>query len=390
MQNLFEEAHAIESDIVEWRRKLHRTPELGIDLPLTSAFVQRTLAEFGIPFTTSVNGSCVTALLGSGEKCILLRSDMDGLPIEEESGEPFAAENGRMHACGHDMHAAILLGAARLLKDRESELKGTVKLVFQPGEETFEGAQAAIDEGLLENPHVDAAYGMHVFGIQPLNTIGCNDGAPLGGVYGFRIVIKGHGGHGSMPETCVDPINAGVHIHLALQELIARETSAMDNAVLTIGKFQAGEASNVIPDSAVLEGTLRTFDMGVHDYLVGRIGEVVQGVAATYRAQASIEVLSDIPPLICDAETVATCKEAVKEALGGVSILDGLKAMGSEDFALIARRVPSAFFSLGAGVENPEERLPQHNPRIRFNEKALAQGAAAYAAAAMAWLEKNA
>ena len=296
--SLVKEAQTFADELAAWRHDLHRTPELGNDLPQTSAYIQARLAEMDIPFATLVDGSCVVGLVGAGATAaqgngvctdeqagtvVMLRGDMDALPVAEESGEPFASTNGCMHACGHDMHATALLGAARLLKAREAELvdaNATVKLLFQPGEETFEGARAAIADGLLENPRPQAAFAMHVNSQSPLGLVLYGSPA-LSGVYGFRITLQGKGGHGSSPEICIDPIAAGVHVHLALQELIAREVPAAKEVALTGGKFAGGQAANVIPDTCVLEGTLRGFDVELMAHLKTRIAEVVNGDATT-------------------------------------------------------------------------------------------------------------
>ena len=394
--NLADEARALSPELTRWRHELHRIPEISLELPKTSAFVQARLAEMGVPFRTLVGGSCVVALLGRGARdgadaagpCILLRADMDALPVAEESGEPFASTNGRMHACGHDLHATALLGAARLLKAREDELMrlgGTVKLVFQPGEETFLGARAALREGLLESPHVDAAFAAHVIAAMPQGIIAYGIRA-LSGVYGFRITLEGKGGHGSSPEACVDPITAGIHVHLALQELLAREVDAKSEVALTIGKFSGGTAANVIPDSCVLEGTMRVFDPELMGRLVERINELVQGVAATYRARATVETLNDVPPLVLDEGTVEASRGYVAAALPGQRQVGGAHNMASEDFALVSERVPSAYFMVGAGPDDPSERYPQHNPKIRFADDALPVQATAYAAVALGWL----
>ena len=406
--SLAAEAAGFLDDLAAWRHELHQMPELSNDLPRTSAFVQERLRELGVPFRTAVGGSCVIALIGRGAEAaaagdgtatdeqagptVLLRADMDALPVAEESGEPFAAANGRMHACGHDMHATALLGAARLLKEREGEVRalgGTVKLVFQPGEETFQGARAALADGLLESPHVDAAYAMHVIGAMPLGVIGHGLQA-LSGVYGFRVTLTGKGGHGSSPEVCVDPITAGVHVHLALQELIAREVSAMKEVALTIGRFAGGEAANVIPDTCVLEGTMRVFDPELMRALVARIGKLVRGVAATYRVGAEIEVLNNVPPLVLDPGMVEACAGYVGAALPDAKQVGGMHNMASEDFALVAERVPSAYFMVGAAVPDAAEHYAQHNPKIRFADEELPMGAAAYAAVALGWLADHA
>ena len=385
---LLKEAQSFNEDLITWRRSLHAIPELDLALPMTSAYVQSELKKMGIPFKTMVGGSCVVAMLGRGEKCFLLRSDMDGLPFAEESGESFASENGCMHACGHDMHAAILLGAAKLLKAHEAELDGTVKLLFQPGEETFRGAKAAIDEGLLEEPKVDAAFAMHVASVVPFGCIAYGPD-PMAAVYSFRITLNGKGGHGSTPEACIDPITAGVHVHLALQELISRECSPSAEVALTIGKFQAGSASNVIPESAVLEGTIRVFRPDVKAFIVKRLHEIVPAVAAAYRTTADIEVLGDLPSVACDDGLNDELVGYISEIAPEMTVVKRYHVMGSEDFAFISDKIPSSYMCLGAAVDDTETHYGQHNPKVRFNEKCLAVGAAAYAGVAMKWLAEH-
>lgn len=384
-QKILEEAKELKPVMTDWRRSLHRIPEIGLCLPKTSAFIQERLREMDIPFEVTVDGSCVVGLIGSEGPCILLRADMDALPFKEESGEAFASENGYMHACGHDMHAAALLGAAKILKSNEKSLPGQVKLLFQPGEENFLGAAAAIKDGVLNNPAVEAAYAMHVVSIAPVGMM-IYGKTPMSSVYGFKIHLKGQGGHGSSPELCIDPITTGVHIHLALQELMARECPFNREAALTIGQFKAGDAPNVIPDTAILQGTLRTFDNEVAQRLITRIGDMVRHIAAAYRTEATLEVLFQGPVLTCDDSMNDLVLDCLKEMGMDGMLHGGLKGNGSEDFACIAQQVPSSYFSIGAGVGSPEQWKSQHHPKVRFNEDALPKAAALYAAVAFRWL----
>ena len=386
---ILEEARAMQTELTEWRHTLHQIPELGLYLPQTTAFIKEKLTEMGITFQEYENSSCITATLGSGGKCFLLRSDMDALPMEEESGESFASTNGNMHSCGHDLHASVLLGAAKLLKTHEQEIKGTVKLLFQPGEETFEGAKAAIDAGILENPHVDAAFAMHVASILPNNII-IYGSYPMAAVYGFRIKLTGSGTHGSTPQLGIDPINTGVHIYLALQELIAREMNPSEEATLTIGRFHAGSVSNVIPERAVLEGTLRTFKPELREKMIGRIRETITSIASAYRTNVEIEVLSDVPPVVCDDTLNIEIVEAIQELDDTLGIYPKYHVMGSEDFAFIAEKVPSSYFCFGAGLLDRTKWLGQHNPKVRFIDEALPLGAAVYAKTALDWLNNHA
>lgn len=393
MENqLLQEAKAMQEQLSQWRRQFHKNPELGFELPQTNAFIKEQLTQMGITYKEYEDISCITALLGDtekeGGKCFLLRSDTDALPIVEESGEPFASENGNMHACGHDLHAAVLLGAAKLLKDHESELNGTVKLLFQSAEETLRGAEVAVKAGVLEDPHVDVAFAMHVASIMANNVIIYGQ-YPMSSMYGFRITLTGKGAHGSTPHLGVDPINTGVHLHLALQELIAREVEAADEAVITIGHFEGGAVSNVIPERAVLEGSLRTFKAETRERLIRRIAEVTESVAKTYRTQSEIEVLCDVPAVSCDTQLNEEIASSIKDLTEDVGVYPVYHWMGSEDFAFISQQVPSSYFGLGAGLPDKSEWIGQHNPKVRFTEECLSLGAAAYAKAAMDWLRNH-
>lgn len=375
------EAEQLQEEMTAWRRELHQIPEIGLTLPKTVAFVTKKLDEMDIKYTVYEDSSNIVACIGQGDTCYMIRGDMDALPIEEQSQEPFASTNGCMHACGHDLHTAMMLGAAKLIKAHESELHGIAKLFFQSGEEIFAGAKALIDAGAMENPHVDAAMALHVFSQKPLGALGGHSN-PCAGVYGFRIKLTGQGVHGSSPEGGIDPIVTAIQIHQGLQELMAREISGFDEVALTIGKFHAGSAANIIPETAEMEGTLRVFDPKIRERMIRRIHEVTQGIAAAYRTKAEIEVLSDVPPLVCDEKENTWCQEVIHEVDDSL-IVDTFHAMGSEDFACYSELVPAAFYMVGAGVNDPEERLPQHNPKIRFNEKVLPIGAAVYAAAVL-------
>lgn len=383
-QELFQEAQAMQETLVAWRHTLHQTPELGLSLPQTSAFVQAQLTEMGVPFQTFADGNGVLAQLGQGERCLLLRADMDALPVKECSGVDFAATNGNMHACGHDMHATALLGAAKILKSHESELRGTIKLLFQPGEETFNGAATAIADGVLTAPKVDAAFAIHVASIAPVGLVAYGD-TPYAAVYGFKITLTGKGTHGAMPALGIDPINTAVHIYLALQELIAREVPADKEAILTIGQLSAGEVFNVIPETAVMQGTLRVFDNDLRQTLIRRIGEVVTHIAAAYRTEAHIEVLGDVPAVTCDRDYNSQLADVVRQLSPQLVLSPGVHTTASEDFAFFSQQVPVAMFMIGAQADDGTPIYNQHNPQVRFNDKALPVAAAVYSAAALSW-----
>lgn len=385
--SIYDEVILMEEQLISWRRDLHQIPEIGLDLPDTVAYVSKVLDSLQITYTVYPEISCITALIGQGSPCIMLRGDMDGLPIVEVSGEPFASVNGCMHGCGHDLHTSTMLGVAAMLKKHESELKGTVKLLFQSAEETFQGADGAIKVGVLNDPVVDAAFAMHVFADTDAGSV-LYGKMPMASVYGFKITIDGCGGHGSQPERCIDPINAGVQVYLALQSLIARECPPTKEAALTIGQFTSGSASNAIPQTAVLQGTLRTFEPDVHDLLIERINSIVPAVCAAYRCQCTIEVLSDVPSVICDDEMLDLCLKSVELSQAAIDLRPGLHLTGSEDFAFIAEKLPSCYLVIGAGVDDVSRRRSQHNPEILFNEDAIARAVAIYTQVAFDYFNK--
>ena len=385
--NLFlQKAQSLAPQLTQWRRDLHQMPETGIRLPQTMAYIRKQLEEMDIPYQYHEAISCIEATIGTGGNCFLLRSDVDALPVAEEADVPFKSVNGNMHGCGHDLHGAILLGAAKLLKAYEQELPGTVKLLFQSGEEVFQGAKAAVDAGILEAPKVDAAFAMHVIAMMPVGVIMTGKEA-MSSVDGFKLTLTGRGGHGSMPESCIDPINAAVQVYLALQSLMAREVGGTEEAVLTIGQFAAGDVANVIPERAVLQGTLRTFHPQVRQRLTTRIQQISAGIAAAYRCQCQYEVLSSCPSVVTDDTLTARIEASIRKVVPQFHVMGGAHGMGSEDFAEITSRVPAGYFMMGAGPAEESKRLGQHNPKIEFNESVLPIGAAIYAQAAVDYLK---
>lgn len=386
--DFYSEAKNLKDELTENRRYFHKTAEVGLDMPMAQEYVMNKLAEYGLEPKRCGHG--VTALLGQGAPVLLLRADMDALPMEEMSGESFACTTGHAHACGHDFHAAMLLSTAKLLKQSESQLKGTVKLMFQPAEETFEGSHDMIENGVLESPHVDAALAFHVAPGRMLPGLFMYNagGVMMNSVDGFRIDIKGKGGHGAYPNLSVDPLNIAAHIYLALEELIAREANPEKTCVLTVGQLHGGNAANIIPDSAFMEGTLRTNDKDEREKLVRRISETAKGIAAVYGGTAELTVLSDVPPLICDKEFTEEMAGFMNE-LGIAKPFPDMKANASEDFAVIAEAVPSAFMYLSAGFTDERGDYSAHNPKVRFNEDVLPVGAAGLAHCAVRWLEEH-
>ena len=389
-KSIMERAEELKNEVVANRRHLHEHPEVAMKLPETVNFVMERLRELGCE-PKQCGPSGVTATIGHGSPVLLLRADMDALPMPEASGLDFASKDPKAaHTCGHDCHTAMLLGAAKLLKEREAELKGTVKLAFQPGEEVFMGARSMLEDGLLENPKVDAAMGMHIFPMFHFGTLGYREGELMASVDGFEITITGQGCHGARSYKGVDPINIGVHIHLALQELISREIDSNEAALITVGAFNSGDAANIIPQTAVLKGTIRTYTPAVRDFLKKRLKETAEAIAAAYRGSAKVEFAYQVPPCICEPEMTKEFKGYAEEITGGALELTELpRLQGSEDFALISQEVPSVFFTLGADFPGKETVTMQHNPAVLFNEDAMPWGTALYAGCAIKWLEKH-
>lgn len=379
---LFEEA-------VEIRRHLHQNPEIGLELPETKAFVREKLESYG--YEVADCGEGLTTTVGNGGKVLLLRADMDALPMEEDTGLEFESQNGCAHACGHDMHTAGLLIAAKILKENEEAINGTIKFMFQPAEEIFAGSKNMVEHGILENPKVDAALGFHVAAGQiPLNLITYNSNATM--MYSsdnFRINIKGKGSHGAYPQLAIDPINIGVNIYTGLMELIARETDPTHESVLTIGKFNAGTALNIIPDTATLEGTIRSNNKESRDKLVTRLEEVVERMAAVYNGEANVEILANVPPLQNNKELTDEFTGYIKELTPDVILYDGMTASASEDFAVICDLVPATFLFVSAGYTDERGAHTAHNPKVQFNEEYLRIAPAYFAHLATRWLENN-
>ena len=404
-KQLWEEAAKLQETLVTDRRYLHAHAETGFDLKDTLAFVKKELQEKGYePVECGKAG--LVALAGGKKpgKVFLIRGDMDALPIQEQADVDFACPNGRMHACGHDMHTTMMLGAARLLKEHEDEIQGTVKLMFQPSEETFEGSKDMIASGLLENPKVDAALMIHVMAGMPFEAgtvVVSSPGVSAPAADYFEITVRGKGCHGSMPNTGVDPLNAAAHILIALQEIHARELAMGDQAVLTIGTMNAGTAANVIPDSVVMGGSLRTFDEDTRSFMKERLIQISGGIAKAFRAEAEVTFGSGCPTLVNDKELAVCAEKYVKELMGkgrafSAEELNAMsngekssKTAGSEDFAYVSQEVPSIMLALAAGQPQKGYCYPQHHPMVKFDEDVLAGGSAVYAYTAMRWLEEH-
>ncbi len=393
MNKYLERANQLVPELVENRRHFHRHPEVRNELFETVKYVKAQLEDMG--YQVQEICQCGLVVLAGGKKpgkCILIRGDMDALPMPEDTGLEFSSENpGAMHACGHDLHMAMLLGAAKLLKEHEDEIEGTVKICFQPNEETFGGAKAMIEAGVLENPHVDAAFAIHVGSMADVGTLDYGKGLTMGSADGFSIHVKGKGCHGAAPNSGISPINIGVHIYLALQELLAREVNPAEQCTLTVGSMLFGDgATNVIPSEGVLNGTMRGFNAELINHLRQRVEEISVGTARVFGGDAEVEWLFSSPAMYCDPDFTDEVVRYAADVVGQDRMIPKKsRATGSEDFAYFGEKVPSQIFWLGAGVDDKTKRISNHNPKVLFSEDALPYGAAVYTQCAIEWLKEH-
>ena len=383
-------AEALLPDLVALRRRVHAEPELGLDLPRTQQAVLEALDGLDLELATGGSTSAVVATLrGAGPgRTLLLRADMDALPLEEQTGLSFASRRpGCMHACGHDAHLAMLVGAARILEARRGDLAGTVKLLFQPGEEGHGGARILIEEGLLESePVVQAAFAIHVDPTLAAGVVATRPGPLMAATDVFAVEVRGRGGHASMPHHAVDPIPVACEIVGALQSLVTRRTNAFDPVVLTVTKIEAGTTHNVIPETARLLGTTRAVSEGARRAVREGIERVAAGVCAAHDTEARVQVFPGYPVTVNDADFAGFVSGVAAEVVGAERVAR-MKApiMGAEDFSYILERVPGAMVFLGVRpAEGPAE--PIHSNRMILDEDAMATGAALHAAVALRYL----
>lgn len=393
---MLKEATDIQEQIKTDYEHLHACPEVGFELTKTRAYVKKRLLEMGYqPMDCGKAGIVATAGNPETGKCFLLRADMDALKIKEEAEVPFHSTNGNMHACGHDAHTAMLLGAAKIIKYHEQELGGLVKFMFQPAEEILEGARDMIANGVLGQPKVDGAMMVHVMTGVPLKTgtiVVSAPGVSAPAADFFEIKIKGKGCHGSMPHMGVDPLTAGAHIIIALQEIQAREMSVFNKGALTIGALEGADVANAIPDAVTLKGSMRAFDEDVRNHMKKRLSEIAENVARAFRAEAVVAYTSGAPTLVNDRELSEKTGIWLKETLGEDMVIrsqdmPGQSGGGSEDFAYVSHEVPSIMVALAAGDSRDGYERPLHHPQMRLDTKALAYGAAALAEVVMRYVK---
>ncbi|WP_051277223.1 M20 family metallopeptidase [Marmoricola sp. URHB0036] len=400
MQPILDRAHEIAPDLIDLRRELHRVPELDRDLPKTQALVLRALEGLDLDITTGTALSSVTAVLRGGAHdgigpVVLLRGDMDALPVTEETGLEFSSEQpGQMHACGHDLHVAALVGAARLLCERRDELAGDVVLMWQPAEETTAGAMAMIDEGVLEaaGRPTDAAYCLHVMSSgRPLGTWFSRPGPLWGASDEFIVRVVGVGGHGSAPHMTRDPIPVACEMVTALQTLVTRRVDINDPVVLTVGKFAAGTKENIIPDDAVFEATIRSFSRANRDLLEGAVRRLLEGIADAHGLRAEIEWTPGYPVTINDENEYAFARATLTDLFGeGRYDEEQFADPGTEDFSYVLERVPGAYVSISAcAADDPATAADNHSARAVFDDSVLGDCAGYLAEVATRRIERG-
>ena len=389
--DLRDEAHALQKWIVQIRRQLHRFPELMYEEVKTSELVRRTLDELKIPYRHPIAETGVLATLGTGSgPCVALRADMDALPIQEESDVDFRSEHeGKMHACGHDCHTAMLLGAARLLKQGEREIDGTIKLIFQPAEEGGAGGLRMRDQGILEDPPVQRIFGLHVWPQLPQGDFGSKAGPFLAATSHIEIEVHGRGGHAAMPHLTVDPVVAAAKIITEIQTIISRELDPLDSGVVSITAVHGGSAFNVIPETVHLRGTARALSMESLVNLKQRVMEIASHVASAHRCEATVAFPgNDYPPTVNDAECWGVARELAAELTGDEHVVELPAVMGGEDFAYYTEQVPGCFVALGVGNEQQGATFGLHHPRFKVDEDSLPLGSALHVAFAMKSLKQ--
>ena len=393
LQDIRAEAQRILDETIELRRRIHRHPELGLTLPRTQAAVLEALDGLGLEVRTGQRTTSVVARLRGARPgpTILLRGDMDALPMPEDTGLPFASEvPNAMHACGHDGHTAMLAGAARVLAQRREALAGSVLFMFQPGEEGFHGARVMIEEGLLDGEDPPSgAFAMHVTHRRPAGVISAKAGPTAAAADTIQLTVRGQGGHASAPHDCLDPIPVACEIVQALQTMVTRRVHVFDPAVVTIAKIEAGTTRNVIPETATLLGTVRTVSAATRESVLEGVRRVAQGIAGAHGAEVDVEITRGYPPTVNDERFARFVLDTARDLLGP----DGAQQasnpmMGAEDFSYVLQRVPGTMANLGTRPDSGPA-YPNHSNRMLLNESALATGVAMHAAVALGFLERK-
>jgi amidohydrolase len=365
---------ALVDETVAARRHLHRHAELSTEEHVTQAYILDRLRGIGLDDVRAIAGTGVTALVRGARPGpnLMWRADIDGLPLAEETGLPFASETQAMHACGHDGHTAIALSLAALVQEARGSLAGTVRFAFQPAEERLGGARRMIEEGILEEPRVDQVYGLHILAGFPAGELRVAPGPVFAAGTHFRVIIRGRGGHASAPQHTVDPIVVAAHAIVALQTVVSRAVAPHDEAVLTIGRIEGGNRGNIIPDQVMMSGSIRTFDPQVLDRVLRSADEILRGVTSAWRAEVQFDH-STLPAVVNDTHCAETVRRAATALLGEARVAPA-RETGSDDMAYFLEARPGAYFFLGGGNREKGIVHPHHTPRFDFDEECLGLG----------------
>ena len=377
--NFKAEAEALRDQLVAWRRDFHMHPELGLQEHRSAGIIAEQLRKLGYRVQTGIASTGVVGLLEGKQPgpVVMVRFDMDALPITEENETGYVSQNpGLMHGCGHDGHMAMGLGVATLMAQRQDGMTGTLKLIFQPGEEGMDGAQIMIEEGVLEHPRPDVFLSTHVWNDKPVGEINVTPGAVMAAAEKWTCTVRGKGGHGAMPHQTVDPIVATAQIVAGLQSVVSRNVSPLETAVVSVGSIHGGDAFNIIPAQVELSGTIRTYSPQVRETVLRRVRQVVEGVAAACGAEAELEITPLTPAVLNDAGVAEIVRRAAEAVVGPENVSSGERTMGSEDAAFFLEEVPGCYFFVGSANTERGLGAPHHNPRFDFDEDALPLGVA--------------
>lgn len=389
--NFRKEAEDLFDEMVEQRRDFHRHPELGFEETRTSGIVADQLHSLGFEVQRGIGQTGVVGMLDGNQDgpTVMLRFDMDALPIQEESGQSFASTNpGVMHACGHDGHTSMGLALAKIMARYRDKIHGRLKFVFQPAEEGLGGAFAMIADGVLENPHPDVAFAMHLWTPEEYGKVRVVEGPCMASSSVFTITIQGHGGHGAAPHLANDPIVAAAHIVAALQSIVSRNINPQESVVVSIGEFRAGTTYNVIPDKAVLKGTVRSYNNDLHRLIYRRILEMATRMAEAFTCKASMETIAIVQAVVNAPEPTAVVRKAVSHIMGDDHFVEK-RTMASEDMGFFLDEIPGCYFFVGAGNKEKGISFPHHHPKFDFEERAMINGVAIMAEAAAQYVMKD-
>ena len=383
---LLEKIEQNKEDLLNIRHQIHRHPETAFEEVETTKLIKKVLDDAGIENHPNGDSTGVIGLIHSAKEgpVLAIRADIDALPIKENTGLPFSSEvPGKCHACGHDLHTTVLLGAARLLKEYQNDLCGTIKLIFQPAEEVMTGAAKTIANGALENPKPDFILACHTWPDMPAGSIGVRKGTMLGASDSFKVKVIGKGGHAAHPQKGIDPVVIAAHIITQLQTIVSRRVAAIDPVVVTVGHLEAGTAANIIPNEAYFEGTVRTQSNETRKHVAEILEQLAVGTARAMGGDAEVSYTFGVGPTISDDHLVDQISETVTEILGSDKLLQvPSPSMGSEDFARYLEHIPGAIFRLGTHNDAPESKLALHNASLLFDEKAIPTGVATMVGAA--------